>query len=318
MSALEHRPLGSSAIEVSPLSLGSWLTYERIPRETAVEVLQRARAGGIDFLEVARYNDRTGRAPIRTGYSEVVFGEVFRASGWPRDEVMIANKLWWEFWPQQTAADELEASLVRTGLDRFDFVYSDPPPAELPIGDVVAAVGELVSSGKVRAWGIVNWPAVRITEACQAAAAQNVPRPCAAQLAYSLVRRSPVEDSGMVEVLRSCGMSVIASWVLAGGVLTGKYATPGTPGRMAEELDSPRVQPAVEAVARLRTLAEDVGTTPAALAIAFALAKPNVASVLFGATSPDQVAENLRAWDLLGSLSAPQLAELEGIGVEPV
>src|SRR5438034_708359 len=77
-------------------------------------VLDAARAAGIDFLEVARYNDVTGTAPIRTGYSEVVFGEVFRASGWPRDEVTIANKLWWEFWPEQSPAEELDASLQRS------------------------------------------------------------------------------------------------------------------------------------------------------------------------------------------------------------
>ncbi len=313
---LVRRPLGSSGIEVSPMSLGSWLTYERIPRETAVAILARAREGGIDFLEVARYNDRTGTAPTPTGYSEVVFGEVFRASGWPRDEVVIANKLWWEFWPQQTAAEEVDASLNRTGLDRFDFLYSDPPPARLALEDVVGAAGELIASGRARAWGIVNWPAERIAEACRAADASGIPRPSAAQLAYSLVRRSPVEDPDMVEVLRSGGLSVIASWVLAGGVLTGKYATPGTSGRMAEELNTPRARPAVEAAARLRGLADAVGTTPAAIALAFALAKPNVASVLFGATSPDQVDENLRAWDLIHTLGPAQLAQLERIGAD--
>ena len=64
MPALEHRPLGTSGIEVSALALGSWRTYERIPREQAVAVLNAAREHGIDFLEVARYNDTTGRAPI--------------------------------------------------------------------------------------------------------------------------------------------------------------------------------------------------------------------------------------------------------------
>ena len=84
--ALPHRPLGASGIEVSVFALGSWRTYERIPREAGVAVLQAARDCGIDFLEVARYNDETWRAPIPTGYSEVVFGEVFRASGWPRGD----------------------------------------------------------------------------------------------------------------------------------------------------------------------------------------------------------------------------------------
>jgi aryl-alcohol dehydrogenase-like predicted oxidoreductase len=301
-------------MEVSVLSLGSWQTYERIPRETGAAVLARARECGVDFLEVARYNDQTGAAPLETGYSEVVFGEVFRASGWPRDEVVIANKLWWEFWPEQGAAQELEASLGRTGLDHFDLVYSDPPPAALPMEDVVAAVGELVASGKVRAWGIVNWPADRIAEAGRVAAAQGVPSPCAAQLVYSVVRRSVVEDPEMVAALRSCRASVVASWVLAGGVLTGKYAASGAAGRMAGSLDEPRVRPALAAVERLRALAAEAGTTPAALAIAFALARPEVATVLFGATSPEQVTENARAVDALAGLDEARLAELGAIG----
>jgi aryl-alcohol dehydrogenase-like predicted oxidoreductase len=314
MSALTRRPLGASGIEVSPLAMGSWQTYERIPRAAGAAVLAAAREVGINFLEVARYDDRTGTAPIPTGYSEVVFGEVFRMSGWPRDEVVIANKLWWQFWPRQSAAEELAASLDRTGLDRFDFVYSDPPPDQMPMDEVVAAVGELVTSGKVRGWGIVNWPAARIAEAGQIAARLGLPAPAAAQHVYSVVRRSIVEDPEMVAALRSCGAGVIASWSLAGGVLTGKYAWPGALGRMAGQLDEPRTRPAVEAVGRLRALAAEAGTTPAPLAIAFVMARPNVASVLFGATSPEQVVENGRALDVLDTLDPAQLAELERLG----
>src|SRR5215831_10173682 len=274
MAPLAHRPLGASGVQVSVLALGSWQTYERIPRETGAAVLTLARESGVDFLEVARYNDQTGTAPLKTGYSEVVFGEIFRAARWPRDEVVIANKLWWEFWPEQGAAQELDASLGRTGLDHFDFLYSDPPPEALPMEEVVAAVGELVTSGKIRAWGIVNWPAHRIAEACRVAAAQGVPGPCAAQLVYGLVRRSVVEEPEMAAALSSCGASVVASWALAGGVLTGKYAAPGASGRYGGALDMPRVQPALRAVESLRAMATELGTTPAALAIAFALANP--------------------------------------------
>jgi aryl-alcohol dehydrogenase-like predicted oxidoreductase len=316
MTALAHRSLGSSGVQVSVLSLGSWQTYERIPREAGAAVLARARECGVDFLEVARYNDQTGTAPLATGFSEVVFGEIFRASGWPRDEVVIANKLWWEFWPEQSAAQELDASLGRTGLDHFDFLYSDPPPAALPIEEVVPAVGDLVTSGKIRAWGIVNWPAERIAEAGRVAAAQGLPAPCAAQLVYGLVRRSVVEEPEMAAALRSAGASVVASWALAGGVLTGKYAAPGASGRYAGALDMPRVQPALRAIERLRAMATELSTTPAALAIAFALANPVVATVLFGATRPEQVTENVRALDVLGQLDEPRLAALAEIGGE--
>ena len=223
MSALPHRPLGASGLEVSTFALGSWRTYERIPREAGVTVLQEARASGIDFLEIARYNDETGTAPIPTGYSEVVFGEVFAASGWPRDEVTIATKLWWEFWPQ-TPAQELEASLERTGLERFDFVYSDPPPPDVPMTEVVSSVAELVTDGRVRAWGIVNWPAERIAEAGRVARELGVAPPCAAQLPYSLIARDWVESPEMTEALLACGAKVVASYVLAGGILSGKYA----------------------------------------------------------------------------------------------
>jgi aryl-alcohol dehydrogenase-like predicted oxidoreductase len=314
MAALPRRALGASGIEVSAFALGSWRTYERISRSAGVDVLRAARECGIDFLEIARYNDETGRAPISTGYSEVVFGEVFRASGWPRDEVTIATKLWWEFWPGQTAREELAASLERTGLERFDFVYSDPPPDELALEEVVAAVGELVADGSVRAWGIVNWPAQRLAAAGRIALDTGVPTPCAVQLPYSLVARDWVEGPEMTEALALCEASVIASFVLAGGALSGKYSNPAASGRLSGALDSPRAQAALAVVEPLRALAAELDTTPAALAMAFALANERVASVLFGATTPEQVRENVRAAELYERLGERELAALRALG----
>ncbi len=91
---LHPRPLGSSGIEVSALSLGSWRTYERLPAAVGAAIMRAAREEGITFFDDARYNDQTGWAPIPTGYSEVVFGNLFRAAGLRRDEVVVANKLW--------------------------------------------------------------------------------------------------------------------------------------------------------------------------------------------------------------------------------
>jgi aryl-alcohol dehydrogenase-like predicted oxidoreductase len=312
--ALPRRSLGASGIEVSAFALGSWQTYERIPRADGVAVLSAARECGIDLLEVARYNDSTGRAPIATGYSEVVFGEVFRASGWPRDEVTIANKLWWEFWPEQTAREELTASLQRTGLDHFDFVYCDPPPDELALEEVVGAVGELIADGTVGAWAIVNWPGERVAAAARIARDTGVAAPCAAQLPYSLVARDWVEGPAMTEALALCSACVVASFVLAGGALSGKYSQPGADGRLSGQLESPRAQAALAVVEPLRVLAAEVDATPATLAIAFALANPRVATILFGATSPSQVRENVRAAQLVDRLSADQLAALRALG----
>jgi len=294
---MERRPLGSSELEVSRLSLGSWRTFERIPREDALAVMRAAREHGFNFLDDARYNDETGLAPIPSGYSEILFGDLFRATGWDRDDTVVSNKLWWEFWPEQSAAAELDGSLTRMGFDQVDLIYANPPPDGLPIPDMVGAVADLIESGKARAWGIVNWDARPFAEATKAAADQGVPPPCAAQLPYSLVRRDWVESGEMTTALKASGAGVVASFVMAGGVLTGKYDA-GQTGRAASELDDPRFAAAREKGRQLRGLAESISSSPAALAVAFALANPAVATVLFGATSPAQIAENVNALDV--------------------
>ena len=314
MPALPHRPLGSSGIEVSALSLGSWQTFERISREQGAAVMAGAREHGIDFLDDARYDDRTGAAPLRTGYSEVVFGELFRAVGWKRHEVVVANKLWWEFWPGESAAQELEGSLGRMGFDYFDLVYAATPPAGLGVSELVRAVGELIASGKLRGWGVLNWPAGLLLEAVGTARSEGLPLPCAAQLPYNVVWRSAVEDRETVAALEAAGASVVASAVLAFGALTGKYASSNAAGRIASDLDDPTLKPALQAVGPLRALAKRLETTPGTLAIAFALANPRIASVLFGATTPEQVAENVGAAELTSRISDAELGELRRIG----
>jgi aryl-alcohol dehydrogenase-like predicted oxidoreductase len=285
---MQRRPLGRSDLQVTPLALGSWRTFERIPRERGVAVMRAAREAGIAFLDDARYNDETGTAPIPSGYSEVVFGELFRAAGWARDDVVVANKLWWEFWPGQTAEQEIDGSLGRMGFDHIDLIYAERLPAGLAVEEAVRAVAALVRAGKARAWGLLNWPAARIAEATALAASERLPAPCAAQLPYSLVRRSPVEDPDVVAALRGGGMSVVASAVMEGGALTGR-----------SELRDDRASAAIRRTGeRVRDVAAELGTSPAALAIAFALANPDVASVLFGASRPEQIADNLRALEV--------------------
>jgi aryl-alcohol dehydrogenase-like predicted oxidoreductase len=276
--------------------------------------MQAARGEGIDFLDDARYNDESGTAPLPTGYSEVVFGELFRAAGWNRDEVVVANKLWWEFWPEESAAQELDGSLGRMGLDYLDLAYAAEPPDGLILDELVAAVGGLIGSGKLRAWGVLNWPPSLLLEASEVARRERLPLPCAAQVAYNLVMRGPVEDAEAAQVFAASEVSVVASMPLWFGALTGKYAAGDASGRIAGELDRPDVQDALRVVDPLRELAKRLDTTPASLAIAFALAGPNVASVLFGATRPEQVAENAAAAELLARLGDDELSALRQIG----
>jgi aryl-alcohol dehydrogenase-like predicted oxidoreductase len=310
------RNLGSSGLRVSRMALGSWRTFERMSTDDGLAVMRAARDAGITFLDDARYDDETGSAPIPTGYSEVLFGELFRAAGWPRDETVVANKLWWEFWPGESAAAELDGSLTRMKFDHVDVIYANPPPDGLGLDELVPSVAELISTGRARAWAVVNWPAELILDAWGIAKRAGLPQPCAAQLPYSLVHRSPVEDPAMTRALDACGAPVVASFVLAGGVLTGKYERDTTAGRAAASVHDPRLAGALAAGRRLTELARELDTTPAALAIAFTLANPAVASALFGATSARQVRQNTDALALANRLDDAQLTALAGIGID--
>jgi aryl-alcohol dehydrogenase-like predicted oxidoreductase len=150
---LPQRSLGAAGPAVSVMSLGSWRTFERISREEGLKVMGAAREAGVTLLDDARYDDETGNAPMRTGWSEVVFGELFRGAGWDRDAVTVCNKLWWEHWPDEDAVTELDGSLRRMRLDHVDLIYAIAASTAPPVEVIVEQVAGLISSGRARAWG---------------------------------------------------------------------------------------------------------------------------------------------------------------------
>jgi aryl-alcohol dehydrogenase-like predicted oxidoreductase len=315
-AALPHRRLGGSEIEVSRIALGSWRTFERMSRPDAEQLLAYALEQGIDFLDDARYNDETGNAPIPTGYSEVLFGELLRAVGADPAALTISNKLWWEFWPRQDAIGELEASLERMGLDRLGVLYSSTLPAEVPVPVAVEQIAAVLAAGRVRAWAVVNWNAADLAAATTEAGRMEIPPPCAAQLPYSLARTDWVEDPAMDDALTAAGAALVPSAALAGGALSGKYAD-GASGRLRDELGDPRRSAALQLGAALRRPAAALGSTPATLAIAFTLLHPRTAATLIGATAPAQIDAALAALELGERLTPDDVAELRNLAGHP-
>jgi len=311
-AALPRHRLGGSEIEVSRIALGSWRTFERMPRPDAERLLGYALERGIDFLDDARYDDETGNAPIPTGYSEVLFGQLLRAVGADPAALTISNKLWWEFWPGQDAIGELEASLERMGLDRLGLLYSSTLPAELPVPVAVDQIAAVLATGRVGAWAVVNWSAGDLAAATAEAERAAIPPPCAAQLPYSLARTDWVEDPAMDDALAVAGASLIPSAALAGGALSGKYAD-GASGRLRDELGDPRRSAALQLGAALRRPAAALGTTPATLAIAFTLLHPRTAATLIGATTPAQIDAAIDAVPLAQRLTPGDVAELRSL-----
>jgi aryl-alcohol dehydrogenase-like predicted oxidoreductase len=197
------------------------------------------------------------------------------------------------------------------GLDYVDLIYAGPPAEGMSVAEVVGQVGALIRAGTARAWGVLNWPANLLSEAAAVAREDGVQTPCAAQLPYSLARRSPVEDEAMTRALAQAGAGVVASFCLEGGIFSGKYLGGPRPGRAADVLDQPRSAPAVAVVPALTAFASRVAATPAAVALAFPLASQAVASVLFGATSAEQVLANCAAVGLLRRLSSARACRAE-------
>jgi len=310
---MEFRQLGHSGIEVSAFSSGSWLTYEYMEEKDALAVISRGLEAGINFLDDARYNDRTGTAPLKTGYSEVVFGRLLRQGGWHRADLVIANKLWYEFYPEESPEAELDGSLSRLQLDYLDLLYCTPPPASLPMVELVKQMDDLVKTGKIRVWGVVNWPVEKMEEAYKVATTAGMRVPCAAQLRYSLLDISPVEDEQTQKICRSAGIGIVASYSLYGGLLSGKYnqSEAAIKGRFGEkEVESMRQKGLLEKVNRVISLAQELGCTPAQLALAYCLQNKQVSSLLFGATKVSQIEENIQTLELLPRINQEVMTKL--------
>jgi aryl-alcohol dehydrogenase-like predicted oxidoreductase len=313
---MEYRKLGNSDLRVSAFSLGSWLTYEFMQEADSLAVIGRALEAGINFLDDARYDDRTGKAPLKSGYSEVIFGQLIRKGGWKRSDLIIANKLWLEFFPQQSLEEELNGSLERLQMDYLDLAYCATPPASLPLVDLLGQLDNLIKSGKLRHWGVLNWPVEQLAQAHQIATAQGLSTPVAAQLAYSLLSKSEVEDRQAADFFAANGIGIVASYSLQGGLLTGKYNrdTAALNTRFKpEEVENMRQKGLLQKVERVIEVAQSLGCTPAQLALAYCLTNRQVASVLFGARKVSQVEDNLRALEILPRLNSEILRKLQNL-----
>ena len=175
-------------------------------------------------------------------------------------------------------------------------------------------ITSLITAGLARAWGTLNWPPALLEQAWQVASHAGGPGPCATQLPYSLVTRDVVENTQLQHVAADRGVAIVASYALAGGVLTGKYGGDDAAGRAAGQLGTPRYAAGATAGRELAALAAELGRDPAQLALAFALLNPSVATVLFGATRPEQVDTNAGALAVASELTAAERARLSEIG----
>ena len=292
---MKYRKLGDSDLEVSEISLGSWLTYGAgVEAEAARACLDAAFAHGINFIDTANV--------YGGGAAETFLGESLKAR--PRDSYILATKL---FFPMGEAdrglsaaqvEKQLDASLKRLQVDTIDLYQCHRYDWDTPLEETMAALTRAVASGKVRYIGFSEWPADRIKAALEMA---GVARFVSSQPQYSLVWREP--EDAVIPLCAANGISQIVWSPLGQGVLTGKYdpdrppppGTRATSERMGGFMDRLMQPGLLRAVQQLKPIAEEAGLTLPQFALAWVLREPNVASAIIGASRPDQVRENVHA-----------------------
>jgi 1-deoxyxylulose-5-phosphate synthase len=303
------RQLGSSDIQVSEVSLGSWLTYSGgVERERAKACVEAAFEAGINFIDTANVYGR--------GAAETLLGEVL--SGHDRSSYVLATKVYFPMSDTDrglSAAQihkQIDASLARLQTDHVDLYQCHRYDDRTPLEETMAALTEVVRAGKARHIGFSEWPVEKIG---QSLALPGVERWVSSQPQYSMLWRAP--EAEVIPLCEREGISQIVWSPLAQGVLTGKYL-PGQPpppdsraasesmGGFIDRLVQPRV---LEAVQKLAPIAEAAGLSMVQLALAWVLRQQNVASAIVGASRPEQVRANASASGV--ALSADTLAAID-------
>jgi L-glyceraldehyde 3-phosphate reductase len=303
--SLPRRRLGTSELDVSPLSLGSWHTYDRMDFADAVTMVRTAVSAGVNLFDVGVYG-MPGMPPV---FTDVLWGAIMRASGIPRDEYLVSAKLWIEGFGDRGFRPQLENAFLRGGFDVADLVVlGDLRGDDVSLTDLVEDLGELTRAGLVRAWGVNNWSATNIRRLRTIAKERALPGPRIAQLKYSVARRS-IPDGEPFGELFADGFAMQASDVLEGGILTGRTDLTREVGR-----DPGAIRDAItRSAAGLVALAKELGTSAARLAVAFTMTHPANVTTLVGATRVEQVEDNLAAVDLVAEIGAGELRKM----VEP-
>jgi aryl-alcohol dehydrogenase-like predicted oxidoreductase len=294
---MRYRRLGSSDLEVSEISLGSWLTYGGGVSDTQAEAcVRKAFEVGINFVDTANVYSRGG--------AEEFLGRVLADR--PRDSYVLATKLYFPMngdrgLSRAQVLKQIDASLARLRTDYVDLYQCHRYDYGTPLEETMEALTEVVRQGKARYLGFSEWTADQIQASLELSATQGLEKFASSQPQFSILYRVPERD--VIPLCRENGISQIVWSPLAQGTLTGKYRPGEQPERgsraasaqMGWSMDRFRDDDVLTAVQRLVPIAEGLGITMAQLALAWVLREENVASAITGASRPEQVEENVAA-----------------------
>ena len=295
---MKYRRMGLTGLKVSAVSLGGWLTMGgSVENNLAYRILREAVDAGINFLDVADIYARGG--------AETVLGQVLKDI--KRSDLVISSKV---FWPMSDNVNDrglsrkhiiesVEKSLKRLGTDYLDIYFCHRYDADTPLEETARAMDDLVHQGKVLYWGTSVWSAEQLERAHSLADKRNLYPPCVEQPMYNLLARQIERD--LIPTASRLGMGLVVWSPLAGGILTGKYNQGVPEDTRAANTDWLSGWLTDENLARVKTLgdiATELGATTAQLALAWLLTRPELTSVITGATRIEHVQSNLAAAEM--------------------
>lgn len=317
---MEYRRLGSAGLKVSALSFGSWVTFgKQVDVDKAAAEMKAALDHGVNFFDNAEAYEQ--------GQSELIMGKAIKKLGLARKDYVVSTKIFWggkgpndSGLSRKHIVEGTRAALERLQLEYVDLVFCHRPDYETPIEETVRAMSHVVDRGWALYWGTSEWSAEEIRHAYEFARRENLIPPTMEQPQYNMLHRERVEVE-YAPLYRDFGLGTTIWSPLASGILTGKYGKGITEGRLTlpgyewlrETAESEEGRARIETVERLRPVAEGLNATLAQLALAWALANPNVSTVITGASRPEQVTENMKALDLKDQLTDDVMESIEAV-----
>ena len=317
---MNYRHLGRAGIQVSELSLGSWITFNnQLDVDAAMACMSAAYEAGANFFDNAEAYAR--------GKSEEVMGMALRKLGWRRGSYLVSTKVYWGIHDgpnerytlnRKRVIEAINGSLERLQLDYVDMYFCHRPDPSTPIEETVWAMHNVIEWGKALYWGTSQWSSGEIAAAIEIAERHHLHKPVMEQPEYNMLERARVEKQYARNFKDYCYGATIWS-PLASGLLTGKY-NEGIPegsrgalknmGWLRDELTDEQKLAKVRALA---PTALELGCTMAQLALAWCLKNPNVSTVITGSTRPEQVRENMGALDVVEKLTPEVMERIESV-----
>ena len=317
---MNYRKLGKTGLQVSELSLGSWITFKnQHDVKSAAEIMAAAYDSGVNFFDNAE--------AYANGGSETVMGEALKKLKWRRGSYLVSTKIYWGLHEnvneentlnRKRLIEGINGSLERLQLDYVDLLYCHRPDSTTPIEETVWAMHNIIEWGKALYWGTSEWNAAEIVEAIAVAEKHHLHKPVVEQPIYNLFERQRFSGE-YARFYRDYGYGTTTFSPLAQGFLSGKYnkgipdASRASRNKNSSLHDQMKDEAKLSKVIKLEPIAKELNCTLSQLSLAWCLKNSFVSSVITGASHVEQVHENMKAGDVATKITPEIMDRIDAI-----